>query len=204
MIGSYPDGPPGRDRPGKGDVSPRSRRLTVKKYLAVLLSFVFVLALAGPLTAQEAAGPAPLKVGDNLPDDLMIKDLDGKSIKVKDALTGATFTFFQFMTTACSACQAELQEFISMQSEMGKDKIGIVAISMDLLGADAVKAYESKFNYGVDYLLDPEFTLPTRFNFAYTPSFFVVDQGGKIVFMKGGFMQSRWAKDRERLEAAMK
>ena len=83
------------------------------------------------------------------------------------------------------------------------DKIKIISISLDILGADAVKAYESKFKYGVDYLLDPDFKLPPRLDFAYTPSFFVVDMTGKIVFTKGGFMMSRWAKDKKALEAAI-
>lgn len=156
--------------------------------------------MAAPAAADEMAAPAaPLKTGDTLPAaGLQVADLDGKMAELKVSLTDKDFTFFQFMTTACSACQAEMMEFVGLQAEFS-GKFDIVAISMDMMGAAAVNRYETKFKYGVKYLLDPEFKLPPRFNFAYTPSFFIADKTGKIVHMKGGFMASRWSKERKKI-----
>jgi thiol-disulfide isomerase/thioredoxin len=182
----------------------RTKEVTMRRTVAILLSMMLVMAFAVPvMAAEEMAEPAPVKIGDMLPDDLSATTLDGESVMLKNALTDADYTIFQFMTTACSACQAELQEFVAMQAEMGKDKVGIISIAMDLLGVDAVNAYESKYKYGVTYMLDTDFVLPPRFNFAYTPSFFIADKSGKVLYMKGGFMQSRWAKERKKIEGIM-
>ncbi|MDF1535683.1 MAG: TlpA disulfide reductase family protein [bacterium] len=171
----------------------------MRRFPVIIAVALVALMLAAPVFAADesaAVEAGPLKVGDVLPDGLLAATLDGAPTDLKKNISDKPFTFFQFMTTACSACQGEMGAFIGLQLDM-PGKFDVVAISMDMMGADAVNAYESKFKYGVKYLLDPDFKLPPRFNFPYTPSFFIVNQEGKIVYMKGGFMSSRWAKDRD-------
>lgn len=177
-----------------------------RKTVVVLLSFMAILMFTIPAMAADeatdAAPPPALKVGDMLPDDLKAVTLEGATVSLKSALSEKPFTFFQFMTTACSACQGELSAFVNLQMEM-PDRFDIVSISMDIMGAPAVNAYEAKFKYGVSYLLDSDFVLPPRFNFPYTPSCFIVDKSGKIVYLKGGFMSSRWAKMKNKIVAVI-
>jgi len=176
---------------------------TLVYFLTVILALVM---LAAPVFAAEEAAmeePGPLKVGDMLSDDLMVTTLDGKSITLKSAAK-SPYTAFQFMTTACSACQQELIDLLGVRKDVGSDKFEIIPISVDMAGGDAVKAYEAKNEYKLTYLLDSMFELPPRFNFAYTPSFLVVDSSGKIVYIKGGYMKSRWKKDVVQLKDALK
>ncbi len=170
------------------------------------ISMVSLMALVLLVYPVVDAGSEPAivyKVGDIISDGLKASTLDGAQVALKKSLN-TPYTVFQFMTTACSACQAELQELIKLQAEIGSEKLSIIPISMDMLGADAVRAYENRFRYGLTYLLDTGFTIPPKFNFAYTPSFFVVDKGGNVVFMKGGFMLSRWGKVKDQLKTIIK
>jgi len=149
--------------------------------------------LSGVALAADEMAPLPvLKSGDMLTDNLKVQTMDGKTIELKSALEEGKYTVFQFMTTACGACQAELVNLARLQKELGADKYTIKSIAMDLLGADAVKAYEARNKFGITYLLDPEFKLPPRFGFNYTPSLFIADASGKIVFSQGGYADAAW------------
>ena len=178
------------------------------KHLSLLLSALVISGmLAVPAFCDEAAVPAapagPLKIGDVLGDDIKVSTMDGKSVTLKSQAT-APYTIFQFMTTACSACQTELNKLLELQMEIGKDKVAIFPIAMDMMGADAVKAYEAKYNYGMNYLLDSMFAVPPRFGLAYTPSFIILDASGTLLFQKGGFIEGRWPKDLVKIMAIFK
>ena len=179
----------------------------IRKSLFHSLALVLIVALmvvpAFGAEADAPAEPATLKVGDTLTDDLKVGTVDGKTVTLK-SVAASPYSIFQFMTTACSGCQTELHKLLELQMDVGKDKLAIYPILLDMIGADAAKAYEAKNKYGLVYLLDQNFNIPPRFGFSYTPSFFVVDSTGKVLLLKGGFIESRWNKDLEKLQAVIK
>ena len=166
--------------------------------LAVAVSSVF---LVSPLLAADEAVPTILKVGDTTKNDIKAATLDGQSVSLKESIK-SDYALFQFMTTACGACQAELTDLVKLEKKLN-GKFNLVAIAMDMRGADAVNAYESKFNFGVTYLTDNMFSVPPMFGFDYTPSFIVVDKSGKILYAKGGYMASRMPKIIAKIEEIM-
>ena len=166
--------------------------------LVVGLTALFLGGVA--LAADEAAGP--LVKGASLPDNMMVGSMDGGLVKIKETL-GPDYTVFTFMTTACSACQAEIKSLMILRETTG-NKLKVVAISVDMMGADAVNAYEKRNRYGIDYILDTEFNLPPRFGFNFTPSMFLTDAKGTILLMKGGFSRSDWKETADAIKALVK
>lgn len=169
---------------------------------AITVTALVLLTAASILAAEEAVVPQTLKVGDTIKDDIKAATLDGDMVPLRSMLD-SDYTVFQFMTTACGACQAELTDLVKLEKKLN-GKFKIVAIAMDTMGAQAVNAYESKFNFGVIYLTNSAFTLPPRFGLDFTPSFVVVDKGGKILFTKEGYMATRMAGVLARVEDVMK
>ena len=175
-------------------------RKTSIRTLALLFMIMFVAAPVFAADAEAPAEPVALKVGDTITDDVKVGTVDGQTVTLKSQCT-SPYNVFQFMTTACSGCQTELHKLLELQMEMGKKELAIYPILLDMVGADAAKAYEAKNNYGLVYLLDQSFMVPPRFGFAYTPSFLIADSTGKVIFLKGGFIESRWNKDLEKIKA---
>jgi len=141
--------------------------------------------------AEAAAKPAeaavkPLDVGDQVT-DFELPGLDGKAISfAKDIKGKNTVGFVIFMTSACSACQAEVAAINEIKAKY-KDQVGIYCVAVDIRGADSVKPYADTYKYEATYLLDPKFTLPRKFGFTFTPSVLLIDKEGKILFKKGGY-----------------
>ena len=153
--------------------------------LAVMLVAVFGSALIA--NAEEAAPkPKPADVGDKVP-NFELPGLDGANLSFDKDIKGKNdAAFLIFMTSACSACQAEVSAVNDIKVKY-KDKVGIYAIMVDIRGIDTVKPYTVTYKYDATYLLDPKFTVPRLFGFNYTPSILLIDKDGKIVFKKGGY-----------------
>ncbi len=152
------------------------------------VSFSAEPAAPAPAAPAPAAAekPKPPEVGDAVADFTLV-GLDGKSVNFADDIKGKkAVTVLVFMTTACSACQAEIKALSDMMSKFG-EKVGVYAISVDIRGADTVKPYSETYNYKVTYLLDPKFSLPRSFGFSYTPSVAMIDKSGKLILKKGGY-----------------
>jgi len=161
----------------------------MRKLLPVLsIVLVLLFAFGGVSVAKEAEAKKKIPgVGDMVP-DFTLKTLDGKEISFSKDIKGKhDVTFIIFMTTSCSACQAEVSAVNDIVQKYG-DKVGLYCIAVDLRGAETVKPYADTYKYMATYLLDPKFSVPRMFGFAYTPSVILVDKEGRIVFKKGGYM----------------
>ncbi len=142
-------------------------------------------AAAKPAEAAQAK-PKPLDVGDQVP-DFELPGLDGKMISfAKDIKGKNSVGFIIFMTSACSACQAEVAAIDAIKGKY-KDQVGTYCVAVDIRGADTVKPYADTYKYDAMYLLDPKFSLPRSFGFSFTPSVLLIDKSGKILYKKGGY-----------------
>ncbi len=172
--------------------------------MGLVALFACLALITAPAFAQgEVPGTKNITIGDTLPDDFTVTGLDGSSVKLNSA-GRKPYTIYQFMTTACSACYSELVALLKLQREIGKDKLEIVPISVDMAGAVAINKYEGKHKFGLRYFLDGDFNLPPRLGFPYTPSIFMVDSSGKVVYKKGGFSKVDWAATAEKIKAIVK
>ena len=170
----------------------------MKKILGCMLS-VLVVGLtvsahaadekkAAPAAAAKPAVEAPkvVKVGDVVPEFSLTDPISGKKVSFEKDIKGKT-TAIVFMNTGCSACLAELMEMNDLKKEV-KDKLQIYAIAVDKRGEAVVKAYAEQYQFDVNYLTDPNFTMPPVYGFSYTPAMILVDKAGKVSHSSGGYM----------------
>jgi peroxiredoxin len=176
-------------------------KITVLLVVMMVISFVTVAVAAdAPAAKKEGAKaakkeepkkkpkPKPLAVGDMVTDFTLPVGLSpDKSISfLKDIKGKAKATALVFMTTSCSACKAELTFMGDLTGKFGDD-FKVYAISVDLNGAKTIPDYDSVYAFNVTYLLDPDFSVPHKFGFTYTPSMAIVDITGKVIYVAGGF-----------------
>jgi thiol-disulfide isomerase/thioredoxin len=178
-------------------------RKAMKKYskISILLVMSLLLSLAGMSFAEEAktkkegekkkpVKAKKLKVGDSITEFSLPDGISKGSVSFdKDIKGSGKAIAITFMTTACSACKAELNLLSDLANKYGDD-FKIYAISVDLNGEKSIPAYDSAFGFNVRYLLDPDFSIPQRFGFTYTPSLVIAGKDGKITFLKGGYSPS--------------
>ncbi len=147
-----------------------------------------------PAAAEEPAAPvepAPIKVhevGDTLPYFALPDGLSGKTIEVSSNILGQDDRLIAmvFMTTSCSACQAEVALMSRLAAKHEKD-LKVYVLAVDMRGDRQVKDYHQTYKYNVSYLLDPGFTVPPLFGFNYTPGMVLLDKKGEILYKKGGY-----------------
>ncbi len=135
--------------------------------------------------APKAEAAKPLAVGDTVP-DFTYPTVAGTTVSFdKDIKGKKNYAVLVFMTTACSACQAEIEDITDLMRKYS-DKLDFYAVSVDIRGEAAVKNYLEAYRYKAPFLIDPKFTLPKKFGFTFTPASVLIDKNGKIVYMLGG------------------
>ncbi len=147
-----------------------------------------------PAAAEEPAAPvepAPIKVhevGDTVPDFALPDGLSGKTVGVHANILEQDDRLIAmvFMTTSCSACQAEVALMSRLAAKHEKD-LKVYVLAVDMRGERQVKDYHQTYKYNVSYLLDPGFTVPPLFGFNYTPALVLFDKKGEILYKKGGY-----------------
>ncbi len=151
-----------------------------------ILMVGMALAAAPSWAGDEEKAKIP-GVGDPAP-DFALPTLDGAEVTFSKDIKGKhEATILLFMTTSCSACQAELAAVDGVARKEG-DKVGLYCVVVDARGKATVAPFAETYKYSATYLLDPAFDVPRKFGFSYTPSVVVLDKEGKIVYKKGGYM----------------
>ena len=161
----------------------------MKKMMALLVMVVLVLGVAVavcPAAEPKEEAPKILAVGDKVADFKLKDGITGNDVSFdKDYLGKSKLLAISFMNTSCSACNAEIRLLSQMASKY--PDLMVVAMAVDSRGEALVKSYNENYKFKVSYVLDPEFTQPTRYGFNYTPAMILADKTGKIVQVRGGF-----------------
>ena len=158
--------------------------------LAAASTYAQTAAPAAPAAAAPAAPAAPAKpkAGDMLPEFTVMGYPGEAPVDGKTLIGKATATAIVFFNTGCSSCLAELTEAsVALKAVNDPTKLLVYAVAVDKRGAKSVEMYEESYKFGVNYFLDPDFKLPPKFGFRYTPAMVVVDKTGRITEIKGGF-----------------
>ncbi len=162
---------------------------TACAFLAIMFLFAFTavgFAVAAETPVAEEKPVLANKVGEMVPDFTMMDPIAKKDVNYMKDIKGKGIHALVFMNTGCSACLGELMVVDKVAKEMG-EKIKVYAIAVDMRGEMVIKTYESDYKFNMSYLMDPKFTLPPKFGFAYTPALVMADKDGKIIYLHGGF-----------------
>jgi thiol-disulfide isomerase/thioredoxin len=110
--------------------------------------------------ASGSSNTAPQAQAANLAPDFTVQNLlSGQNITLSQYK--GKVVFVNFWATWCPPCRAEIPSFIRLQAEL-KDKLQIIGVSVDTIGAAAVKqfAMDMNINYPVglgDYNLTQQY-----------------------------------------------
>ncbi len=160
--------------------APASRRLSWGAVL-VLAGVVFLLVLIGVQLARTQRG---VKVGDRVPEDLVLTTYDGERYRLGD-LRGKV-VFINFWASWCKPCEEEapyLQEAWSQLADRGDVLfLGVAWTDTD----DKARAYLERFQ--VTYPNGPD--LGTRwaqvFRIRGVPETYILDREGRLAYIKIG------------------
>jgi len=122
----------------------RDKRLLLLFILGPVLVFA-AFAVYGYATRDEAAIRAarevrgPLALGTTAP-DFTFPALDGKQVSLSD-FRGKKVVFVNMWATWCPPCIWEMPLMEKLYQTLGREEFEILAISIDALGADAIRPF---------------------------------------------------------------
>ena len=124
--------------------------------------------------------------GQMIPENVTLKQLDGKKITFKDAVQQGP-VIISFWATWCKPCQSELEALKDLEDSW-KNKVRIIAVSIDDARAMAkVKSLVKGTKWPFEVLLDPNKELYKAFNISAIPYVLVINDK-KVVWTHSGYM----------------
>lgn len=122
----------------------------------------------------------------NIPEGLVLKSLDNKSVYMEDVL-GKDIAIVAFWATWCKPCQNELEALADLQDEW-KDKVRVLAVSIDDARSVAkVKSLVKGKKWPYEVLLDSNKELYKALNLISVP-FVMIISGGETVWSHAGYV----------------
>lgn len=178
--------------------------------IALILSGITFARTMQTTVADSAAEAMPLKVGARAP-DASLRGLDGKAINLHKVLGGRPSVVIFYRGGWCPFCNRHLSDLASIEGDIERRGYQIVAISPDSpeeLNKTLTKDHlpyklfsdssaEAMMKFGVAFRLDDATFTKYRDNYHIdiegssgkshhilpVPSVFIVDKGGKIIFV---------------------
>lgn len=159
-------------------------KILIHLFLALLLSFGFVLSSHSANKGDQATSP-PLQLLEN--------NKPGKAVAI-DNYRGKLI-YLDFWASWCGPCRKSLPILNEIRSQYSSQGFEVIAVNVDEKLADALKFLEK---YPVDYpiLLDPKGSMPQAYKIPGMPTAYLIDEQGTIIYKHVGFK----TKDRKKIE----
>jgi peroxiredoxin len=168
------------------------RQLGFRRWGLALRCFVGLLVM-GVLTSFTAGGGGPFEfVSGNLPrfasaagpaaNDFQLKDLNGSPVRLSD-FKGKQPVLLYFWATWCSACKSVKPEINKLRSEIGRDRMEILAInvgSVDTL--EKVMQYQKAQPMSYPVLYDDGGKVTDAYQVRGIPLFVLINKEGSVVY----------------------
>lgn len=171
-----------------------NHRIRLSLLLVVCALAVFLS--SGAIAEEETSSPSTtngvVRVGDMAP-NFTLTTLDGKQVTLADSV-GKKPTVLVFWSYFCFPCQAEMPILQEFYSEMGTDKISIIAVSLDGPCYDNFVlpfVAENRLTFPIAYDRETNefFEIAEKFGVVGTPTFFIIDDQGRIRFIQLGRLE---------------
>ena len=124
--------------------------------------------------------PGKPRLGKGVPaPDFALPDLDGNMINLADYK--GKVVFLNIWATWCPPCVEEMPSMEKLYQELKAEGFEILAVSMDVAGAQAVLPFMKKYKLNFPALTDTEGALKSLYQTTGVPESFVIDKDGIIV-----------------------
>jgi len=136
-----------------------------------------------PQIAKAAvARPELLKVGEKAP-DWTLETPDGKKVSLKD-LRG-NLVLMDFWATWCGPCKMAMPGVQKLHEEFGDKSVKVLGVNCWERGGDPAKYMkDQEFTYGLLLKADD---VAKQYKVSGIPTFYLIDQEGKILYAASGF-----------------
>jgi peroxiredoxin len=171
------------------------RTLAVAVLLVAALGLLHYLA---SLPKAPAIAPETPQARRPFPVDLALPDLHGTTVRLAD-LRGKV-VLLNIWATWCYPCRAEMPSMNALYQDYRSQGFEILAISMDVSGAQVVAPFVAEYALTFPVLLDPQDTVSTRLLGGGIPTSYVLDKRGQIVAVEVGTRDWNSARFRRLLE----
>ncbi len=131
-----------------------------------------------------------------------IKDLKGRTVDIASFVGNDQITILTFWASWCAPCKKELDNIADFYPDWQEEyDVELVAITIDA-SQDISKAQTLVASRAWEYtiLADPNQELMRALNFQTIPQTFLVDQQGKVVYIRAGYVDG----DEYKLEEEIK
>ena len=156
-----------------------------------LLMNAAALAIAAPLSAQNAAKPAKI-VTELIPasartaaPDFTLTDVEGKKITLSKYK--GKVVLLDFWATTCGGCKVELPWYVDFDKRY-RDK-GLSVIGLDMYGetADVIRPFAAKWNMNYPVAVGTD-AIGDTFHLREMPLTLLIDRNGKIALQHPGIV----------------
>ncbi len=149
-------------------------RIIRRGLIALLLSvagFATVTASAGELRLLKNPAPA---------DAFMLRDLDGKLTSLADF--EGKVVLLNFWATWCANCRKEMPAMERLYQSLRAEGFEIVAISVDQVSTEKVKAFAEELKLTFPVLHDRDSIISNLYSNPGVPVSYLIDREGRIVY----------------------
>ncbi|PDT90767.1 hypothetical protein CO669_07210 [Bradyrhizobium sp. Y36] len=148
-----------------------------------LVLILCALATWTPVRAADFVPSAPKEI------DYVVRDRNGDGHAAAEF--AARLTVLHFWASWCVPCRVELPALSALQSDLGREGVRVVAVSIDRLGWDAIDRTTSKLGVrDLELYHDRDREAAVALDVAALPTTILVDaQGREVARMRG---QGEW------------
>ena len=142
-----------------------------------VLAMVLVVGISIKHDTQVMASDIA-SVGSLAP-DFILKDLDGKKVRLSDYR--GKIVFLNFWATWCPPCRAEMPSMEKLNGKMNGTDFIIFAVSIDTSSPERVANFIEKNGYTFDILHDSDQAVAKNYLVMGIPTTYIIDKKGIIV-----------------------
>lgn len=143
-------------------------------------TLLFILPLLSAIAQNEKDLPS-----------LVLKDLDGKEVNIRDVVKEGRITIIDFWATWCTPCKKELENLNELLEDWSdKYKVDLIGITIDnATNAVKVKPYVNGKGWEFPVLLDVNSDSKRSFNFSNIPFTVIIDQNKKVAYSHTSYIE---------------
>jgi peroxiredoxin len=156
----------------------------VAKYKSIALFFVIAI-LLGVFILLRFKGPPPDRLSkariitSRPAPNFTLPGIDGKMVSLSDY--EGKVVFLNIWATWCPPCKEEMPSMEKLYQKLKGEDFEILAVSIDVLGAQAVAPFMKEHKLSFPALLDPGGTVQRLYGATGIPESFIIDKNGVLV-----------------------